>query len=113
MAITRTIKFTCPNPNTGPLQLEVTYDGGNTWEPYSFTQEYEMSGVDEKKGWSIPHWPTSDTEWTEYDTERSYFCEHKWVDTGMRRTFCKECNADGDYDPMTGKITVVYREYKK
>lgn len=66
-----------------------------------------MSGIDEKNGWSIPHWPHEyPGEWT--DTQA--FCNHKWVDTGMTKTFCKECDADGEYDPMTGKITVVYKK---
>lgn len=73
-----------------------------------------MSGIDEKNGWSIPHWPhTYDGEWTEDQYNRSQYCQHKWIDTGMRKTFCKECDVEGDYDPMTGKITVVHKEVIK
>lgn len=72
----------------------------------------DVSGADEKNGWWLPTWPTSDTEWTEYQKEKAHFCQHKWVDTGMRKTFCKECDIDGDYDPMTGQVTVIWKEKK-
>lgn len=104
------IIFTRPLEST-PLQLEVSKDGGETWQPYSFTQEYKMSGIDEKNGWSIPHWPANFD--INYDEEKIHYCTHKWVDTGMRKTFCKECNVEGDYDPMTGKITIVFKEKTK
>jgi hypothetical protein len=84
---------------------------------YNFTftlRGYKMSGIDEKNGWSIAHWPhTHDDEWTDLALDRIAMCNHKWVDTGMIRTFCKECDADGDYDPMTGKVTVVFRNKKE
>jgi len=74
----------------------------------------KMSGIDEKNGWSIPHWPYAyDGEWTDEQYNRSQYCQHKWVDTGMRKTFCKECDVEGDYDPMTGKITVIHKEVTK
>ena len=109
---TKTVRFS--GPASGDLlTFEVTYDNGDTWIPYNQLQGGSVSGVDEKKGWSIPHWPTSDTDWSDYNREKSYFCEHKWVDTGMRRTFCKECDIDGDYDPMTGKVTAIFKSKEK
>jgi hypothetical protein len=70
-----------------------------------------MSGIDERNGWGIAQWPHAyDGEWTDLALDRIALCNHKWVDTGMIRTFCKECDADGEYDPMTGKTTVVYRK---
>lgn len=110
---TKTVKFSGPTSN-GPLTLEVTYDGGDTWIPYNQLTGGNMSGIDEKNGWSIPHWPHAyDGEWTDEQYSRSQYCQHKWVDTGMIKTFCKECDADGEYDPMTGKTTVVYRPKEK
>lgn len=39
-----------------------------------------------------------------------HWCQHTWVDTGSRRTWCKRCDCDGDLDPMTNTVTVVVRE---
>jgi len=84
-------------------------DGG-----WKLTEANKMSGIDEKNGWSIPHWAANyDSDWTEWHQERVYSCQHKWIDTGMRKTFCKECDAEGDYDPMTGRVTLVERPVKK
>ena len=51
-------------------------------------------------GWNTPY---GSSEWNPCGSG------HTWVDTGMRRTFCKTCDADGDLDPMTGIVTVVFR----
>ena len=69
-----------------------------------------MSGIDEKNGWGIPYWPT---QYGSEDTDWIYNCKHLWVDTGMRKTFCKHCDVEGDYDPMTGQVTVVFKEKSK
>lgn len=68
---------------------------------------YKMSGVDEKTGWGVPHWPT---EYGSTDDDWVYNCQHKWVDTGMRKTFCKHCNVEGDYNPMTGQVSIVMKK---
>ncbi len=33
-------------------------------------------------------------------------CEHSWIDTGMRKTYCKHCDTTGWLDPMTGMVAV-------
>lgn len=71
--------------------------------------KYVTYAVDEKNGWSIPHWPQGDAEWMDYKRDRAYFCEHKWADTGMRKTFCKECDVDGELDPMTGQVRIIMK----
>ena len=108
-------KFTsgARNNMTGLPPFRVTFDGGNTWIPYNQIYGGSMSGVDEKNGWRVPHWPQGDSDWLEYHKEKVHFCQHKWVDTGMRKTFCKECDVEGDYDPMTGQVSVVWKEPKK
>jgi hypothetical protein len=84
---------------------------------YNFTftlRGYKMSGIDEKNGWSIAHWPhTHEEGWADLHADRIALCKHMWVDTGMIKTFCKECDADGEYDPMTGKVTVIHKEVTK
>lgn len=37
-------------------------------------------------------------------------CTHIWVATGTRRTWCKDCDCDGLLDPVSGVVTVVFRE---
>lgn len=110
--ITKTVRFSGPVSNI-PLLFEVTYDGGNTWIPYNQLNGGIMSGIDEKNGWQIPHWPNNfgweDDDWKR---EKVFQCQHKWIDTGMRKTFCKHCEVEGDYNPMTGHVTVVYKENK-
>lgn len=60
--------------------------------------------VDDTK-WSIPHYPV-DYEW--YDSKPNpRYCQHKWLDTGMRLTFCKKCDAKGKLDPMSGEVTLI------
>jgi hypothetical protein len=108
----KTVKFSGP-ASDDLLTFEVTYDGGDTWIPYNQIYGGSMSGVDEKNGWSVPHWPQGDSDWLEYHKEKVHFCQHKWVDTGMRKTFCKECDVEGDYNPMTGQVSVVWKEPKK
>lgn len=34
-------------------------------------------------------------------------CSHEFVDTGMRKTWCKKCNIEGYRDPMLGTIEIV------
>jgi hypothetical protein len=110
---TKTVRFSGPTSN-GPLTLEVTYDNGDTWIPYNQIYGGSMSGVDEKNGWGISNWPNSqDNEWLDWQLEKIHHCSHKWVDTGMIKTFCKECDADGEYNPMTGQVTVIFRNKKE
>ena len=81
---------------------------------YNFTftlRGYKMSGIDEKNGWGIAHWPhTHEEGWADLHADRIALCKHMWVDTGMIMTFCKECDVDGEYDPMTGKVTIVHKK---
>lgn len=39
-------------------------------------------------------------------------CNHEWLDTGMRRTYCRHCNVRADRDAMTGQVTVLPQEEK-
>jgi len=93
--------------------MSLVYFDENTNKVTWTYKGYKMSGVDEKNGWSVPHWPQGDSDWLEYHKEKVHFCQHKWVDTGMRKTFCKECDVEGDYNPMTGQVSVVWKEPKK
>lgn len=61
--------------------------------------------------WGLPHVLQS----IDWNTPYGYYdpCAyrgHKWVETGSCRTWCKECDVDGDLDPMTGLVTVVFRD---
>ena len=90
--------------------LQYTYKYNNITNRWELSGGSSMSGIDEKNGWSIPHWPNQyDGEWTDWKMEKALHCQHKWIDTGMRKTFCKHCDVEGDYDPMTGNVTVVFK----
>lgn len=41
------------------------------------------------------------------DTPNWRYCAHQWLDTGMRRTYCKRCDIRADWDPMTGEYKVL------
>ena len=66
------------------------------------------SDIDEKNGWGHPGWTFNGN--IRFEGKLTYHqCQHKWIDTGMRKTFCKHCDVDGELDPMTGQVTVVMR----
>jgi hypothetical protein len=57
-------------------------------------------------------WDTDDDEALNSDGKPWYWCAekgHKWVDTGMKWTYCSECNVEGEwtmahgYGPCTRK----------
>lgn len=61
-------------------------------------------------GWSIPHLPFSSEDWDSYYSNRKRRCgmdQHKFIDTGMRRTYCKLCDQRADIDYMTGVVTLL------
>lgn len=35
------------------------------------------------------------------------YCKHQFIDTGMRRTYCKICDVRADRDLFTGEITIL------
>lgn len=65
------------------------------------------SDIDEKNGWGQEAWTFNGN--IRYEEEWTYQCQHKWIDTGMRKTFCKHCDAEGELDPMTGQVTLVFK----
>lgn len=44
-----------------------------------------------------------------YDSNKDKwkYCNHKWIDTGMVRTYCKHCDVRGNKNTMSGEVTVV------
>lgn len=63
-----------------------------------------------KGKWDQPH---SFYDWTSPYGYSPCLGGHQWIPTGTRRTWCKECDADGDLDPLTGIVTIVFRDKKK
>ena len=68
--------------------------------------------------WGIPHsmFTLNENDWemSPYAWGTSCYV-HTWVDTGSRTTWCRKCDADGELDPMTGVVSIVYcnKEKKK
>lgn len=53
------------------------------------------------------HWDDDDEEALPNQTHvvNKHFCVeqgHLWVDTGMKWTYCKECDAEGEWDMLHG-----------
>ena len=53
----------------------------------------------------------SDNSW-EPTTQRNGWrelvpCPHEWIDTGMRRTYCKHCDATAELDVMNNTIRLI------
>jgi len=57
--------------------------------------------------WGLPHIPYDDWEEAYKPAAKWKYCMHKWIDTGMRRTYCKWCDVRGDRDVWTGDVTVI------
>lgn len=41
------------------------------------------------------HWDSPYSYWIGDSLDGSVECNHQWVDTGFRKTWCKHCNANG------------------
>lgn len=120
---TRTVRFSSKIAASDRLFVEVSHDNGDTWIPLNPEYAGIINQANEKeeinaswkiRSWGLPHVPAPITV-ADYDAFEgiSYLCEHSWVDTGSRMTFCKKCNADGELDPMTNKVTVIFKSKEK
>lgn len=66
-----------------------------------------MTGIN----WWAPSLTPDDSTPTE-STEKPTCNEHSWVDLGTRRTWCKVCDQDGEWDFSTGTVTLIHKERK-
>lgn len=70
------------------------------------TNEYVAYGLGDFRygyGSTVSNSDTDYGDWIPYVEP----CNHEWLDTGMRRTYCKHCNTRADRDMMTGEITIL------
>lgn len=64
--------------------------------------------------WGMPHQPVLTYEdWDNpygFGTTSTYHCDHKWVNTGTLKSFCKHCDADGEWDSEKCEYKLVVKE---
>ena len=88
---------------------------GDTYESKELGYTVTILEIDELRGFvtvsGVEHadpWTISATTWyyCEFRKVTQPHCQHSWIDTGMRKTYCKHCDTAGWLDPMTGKVAV-------
>lgn len=60
-----------------------------------------------------PSWTTDDTGDTQDSIDGQYYCierGHEWADTGMKWTYCRRCDVEGEWNMADG-YTVCPRKY--
>lgn len=77
------------------------------------TRTYYLPGFSPGTGYQYQGWDTDDDEALPEPKPR-HFCAtkgHQWADTGMKWTYCQECDAEGMWD-MAGGYQVLGQGYR-